>query len=91
MQAVIAIPELYVLRKYADAGNVLTREVAGVPVRGMQWTAFTFPFNLTGQPAASVPCGWTAQGLPVGLQVVGRRNDDASVLRACAAPSRAGR
>jgi Asp-tRNA(Asn)/Glu-tRNA(Gln) amidotransferase A subunit family amidase len=61
------------------------REVAGVPVRGMQWTAFTFPFNLTGQPAASVPCGWTAEGLPVGLQVVGRRHDDASVLRACAA------
>jgi aspartyl-tRNA(Asn)/glutamyl-tRNA(Gln) amidotransferase subunit A len=65
------------------------REVAGVPVRGMQWTAFTFPFNLTGQPAASVPCGWTAQGLPVGLQVVGRGRDDASVLRACAAFERA--
>ena len=65
------------------------REVAGVRVRGMQWTAFTFPFNLTGQPAASVPCGWTARGLPVGLQVVGRGRDDASVLRACAAFERA--
>ncbi len=61
------------------------REVAGRPVRGMQWTAFTFPFNLTGQPAATMPCGWTSEGLPIGLQVVGRGRDDASVLRACAA------
>ncbi|MDP9469704.1 MAG: amidase [Chloroflexota bacterium] len=60
-------------------------EVGGKPVTGMQWTAFTFPFNLTGQPAASVPAGWTRDGLPVGLQVVGRRWEDALVLRACAA------
>ena len=51
----------------------------------MQWTPFTFPFNLTGSPAASVPAGWTASGLPVGLQVVGRNWEDALVLRACAA------
>jgi Asp-tRNA(Asn)/Glu-tRNA(Gln) amidotransferase A subunit family amidase len=60
-------------------------EVGGRPVTGMQWTAFTFPFNLTGNPAASVPAGWTADGLPIGLQVVGRRWEDALVLRACAA------
>lgn len=60
-------------------------EVGGTPVAGMQWTAFTFPFNLTGQPAASIPAGWTDDGLPIGLQVVGRRWDDALVLRACAA------
>jgi aspartyl-tRNA(Asn)/glutamyl-tRNA(Gln) amidotransferase subunit A len=47
-------------------------------------SVFTFPFNLTGQPAASVPCGFTKAGLPIGLQVVGRRFDDVSVLRACA-------
>jgi aspartyl-tRNA(Asn)/glutamyl-tRNA(Gln) amidotransferase subunit A len=47
------------------------------------WTPFTPPFNLTQQPAASVPCGLTAIGLPVGLQVVGRMHDDASVLAAC--------
>ena len=46
---------------------------------------FTFPFNLTGQPAASVPCGFTADGLPVGLQIVGRWHADALVLRAAAA------
>jgi aspartyl-tRNA(Asn)/glutamyl-tRNA(Gln) amidotransferase subunit A len=43
---------------------------------------YTLPFNLTGQPAASVPCGITAAGLPVGLQIVGPRFADALVLRA---------
>ena len=59
--------------------------VGGLPVDGMQWTAFTFPFNLTGQPAASVPAGLTDDGLPIGLQIVGRRWEDARVLRASAA------
>jgi aspartyl-tRNA(Asn)/glutamyl-tRNA(Gln) amidotransferase subunit A len=58
--------------------------VSGEAVTGMQWTAFTFPFNLTGNPAASVPAGWTVDRLPVGLQVVGRRWQDDVVLRACA-------
>lgn len=61
-------------------------EIAGVkgsPV--LDWTPATYPFNLTGQPAASVPCGWTDEGLPVGLQIVGRRFDDVTVLRAAAA------
>jgi aspartyl-tRNA(Asn)/glutamyl-tRNA(Gln) amidotransferase subunit A len=51
----------------------------------LAWVAFTYPFNLTGQPAATVPCGFTAAGLPVGLQIVGRRLQDALVLRASAA------
>ena len=49
------------------------------------WTPFTYPFNLTQQPAASVPCGFTAAGLPVGLQIVGPRHGDALVLRAARA------
>jgi aspartyl-tRNA(Asn)/glutamyl-tRNA(Gln) amidotransferase subunit A len=49
------------------------------------WTPFTFPFNLTGQPAASVPCGLAPDGLPIGLQIVGPRYADALVLRAARA------
>src|SRR5215217_2110712 len=51
----------------------------------LDWTPFTFPFNLTGQPAATVPCGFGGNGLPVGLQIVGRWRDDIAVLRAAAA------
>lgn len=46
------------------------------------WTPFTYPFNMTGQPAMSVPCGFTGEGLPVGLQIVAARHHDALVLRA---------
>jgi aspartyl-tRNA(Asn)/glutamyl-tRNA(Gln) amidotransferase subunit A len=49
------------------------------------WTPFTHPFNLTQQPAGTVPCGFTAGGLPVGLQIVGPRYRDLLVLRAMAA------
>ena len=57
--------------------------------RWTEWTPFTYPFNMTQQPAASVPCGFTSAGLPVGLQVVGPRHADARVLAACAAFERA--
>jgi aspartyl-tRNA(Asn)/glutamyl-tRNA(Gln) amidotransferase subunit A len=49
------------------------------------WTPFTYPFNLTQQPAATVPCGFTDDGLPVGLHVVGPRHADLGVLRVCKA------
>jgi aspartyl-tRNA(Asn)/glutamyl-tRNA(Gln) amidotransferase subunit A len=49
------------------------------------WYPYTHPFNLTGHPAITVPCGWTSDGLPVGLQIVGRWFEDALVLRAAAA------
>lgn len=51
----------------------------------VQLTRFTNPFNLTGFPALSVPCGFTRAGLPVGLQIAGRPGDDATVLRVGAA------
>lgn len=54
-------------------------------VRSTAWLSFTFPLNLTGQPAATVPAGWTRDGLPVGLQIVGPHLGDALVLRASAA------
>jgi aspartyl-tRNA(Asn)/glutamyl-tRNA(Gln) amidotransferase subunit A len=59
-------------------------DIAGRPVEAYDWIPFTYPFNLTGNPAASVPCGFTKDGLPIGLQIVGRRFDDVTVLRAAA-------
>jgi aspartyl-tRNA(Asn)/glutamyl-tRNA(Gln) amidotransferase subunit A len=53
--------------------------------RWIDWTPFSFPFNLTQQPAASIPCGLTREGLPVGLHLVGPRYGDALVLRAARA------
>jgi len=49
------------------------------------WASFSYPFNFTGQPAATVPAGFTPGGLPVGLQIVGRRFADLAVLQASAA------
>lgn len=60
-------------------------KIDGRIVQPFQWLAFTFPLNLTGNPAASVPAGFTEDGLPVGLQIVGRHLADAMVLKASAA------
>ncbi len=54
-------------------------------VSDLFWTSLTDPFNFTGQPAASIPCGFTEKGLPVGLQIIGRRFGDHTVLQASAA------
>jgi aspartyl-tRNA(Asn)/glutamyl-tRNA(Gln) amidotransferase subunit A len=51
----------------------------------IEWAEFSHPFNMSWNPAASVPCGFTDQGLPVGIQIVGRRFDDLGVLQAAAA------
>jgi aspartyl-tRNA(Asn)/glutamyl-tRNA(Gln) amidotransferase subunit A len=66
-------------------GMPAVKEIGGQRVSPLGWIPFTYPFNLTGQPAASVPAGFTAAGLPVGLQIVGRRHADRTVLAASAA------
>jgi aspartyl-tRNA(Asn)/glutamyl-tRNA(Gln) amidotransferase subunit A len=53
--------------------------------RWTDWSPFSYPFNLTQQPAATIPCGLTKKGLPVGLHIVGPRYADALVLRAARA------
>lgn len=63
-----------------DAGRLQPEgELTG---KWVDWTPFSYPFNLTQQPAASVPCGFTKAGLPAGLQIVGRMFDDWTVLGA---------
>jgi aspartyl-tRNA(Asn)/glutamyl-tRNA(Gln) amidotransferase subunit A len=48
----------------------------------VEWSSFSFPINLSQQPACSVPCGLSTDGLPIGMQIVGARGDDAGVLSA---------
>jgi aspartyl-tRNA(Asn)/glutamyl-tRNA(Gln) amidotransferase subunit A len=66
-----------------DAGKEVADRM--LQSRWTDWTPFSFPFNLTQQPAASIPCGLTAAGLPVGLHLVGPKYADALVLRAARA------
>lgn len=55
--------------------------IDGIVHGPLQWTQFTYPYNLTGQPAASVPAGSTQSGLPVGMQIIGNRHADLLVLQ----------
>ena len=60
--------------------------IGGTPVIPFWgYTPFTFPFNMTMQTAASVPCGFSSDGMPIGLHIIGRRGEEATVLRASAA------
>jgi aspartyl-tRNA(Asn)/glutamyl-tRNA(Gln) amidotransferase subunit A len=68
-----------------EAGADYPPTLNGDPTSYLGWTKFTYPFNITGQPAATVPVGFDREGLPVGLQIVGRWRADEAVLRAAAA------
>jgi aspartyl-tRNA(Asn)/glutamyl-tRNA(Gln) amidotransferase subunit A len=62
---------------------VAPREIGGYPVTDpLSWVQFTAPISLTGNPSASIPCGWTPDGLPVGLQITGNHLADRLVLQA---------
>src|SRR4029078_9003535 len=65
-------------------------EIAGQKVGGMGSVPYTAPFNISGMPGVSTPAGCASDGLPVGLQVVGRRDDEEAVL-ACGAVAEANR
>ena len=67
--------------------DVGTDMPAGLPDdrNAVSWTYYTYPFNLSGQPAASIPAGFTADGLPVGLQMVSKINREVDIFRAAAA------
>jgi len=51
----------------------------------VSWVYYTYPFNLTGNPAASVPCGFTLAGMPVGLQIVARTLREVDLFRVAGA------
>jgi aspartyl-tRNA(Asn)/glutamyl-tRNA(Gln) amidotransferase subunit A len=55
------------------------------PLNGLEHISFTVPFNMSEQPACSINCGYNRDGLPIGLQIVGRRHDDLGVLQAARA------
>ncbi|MEM2086118.1 MAG: amidase [Archaeoglobaceae archaeon] len=64
-----------------ELGSISPKEIAGEPITPIGWMPFTYPFNFTGQPAASIPAGFSKEGLPIGMQIVGRKFDDLGVLR----------
>ncbi len=68
-----------------EAGALYPAHWADHPWDWIRWAPYSFPFNLTHLPCASVPAGFSAEGLPVGLQIVGRRFAELTVLQAAAA------
>ncbi len=56
-------------------------EIDGKKVSLGAWSPYTHPFNMTGHPAASIPCGWSTEGLPIGMQIIGKRFDEVTVLQ----------
>ncbi|GLY30964.1 amidase family protein [Kineosporia sp. NBRC 101731] len=75
----LVMPTLPLTAFAADA-EVPEGGEAGAPLPWITWTPYTYPFNITGQPAISLPCGFDPHGLPVGLQIVGPWAGDDRVL-----------
>lgn len=83
------MPTTPVLPFAAEADGPADWDPDSSPVAWARWTPFTYPFNLTGQPAASLPCGVTDDGTPVGLQIVTARHRDDLALQFSVAAERA--
>ena len=81
----LVMPTVPVLPFAADRQTPPEQPEGNSGVEWARWTPFTWPFNLSGNPAATVPCGFTPEGLPVGMQVIGRRYAEGDVLQFCAA------
>ncbi|MBA7526497.1 Acylamidase [subsurface metagenome] len=64
-----------------ESGDAYPSQINGINVSPTAWQAFTFPFNFTGHPAATIPCGWTNANLPIGLQIVGKRFQELLILQ----------
>jgi len=64
-----------------ESGVAYPSQINGINVSPTAWQAFTFPFNFTGHPAATIPCGWTNNKLPIGLQIVGKRFQELLILQ----------
>jgi Asp-tRNA(Asn)/Glu-tRNA(Gln) amidotransferase A subunit family amidase len=64
-----------------ELGQIYPSMIDGKMVSPTAWMPFTAIFNLTGLPAASIPCGWSSDGLPIGMQIIGRQFDDLTVLQ----------
>ncbi len=65
-----------------DETNLTNITINGKNITALGWLPFTYPFNMSGHPAASIPCGWSNNGLPVGMQIVGKRFDELTILQA---------
>jgi len=64
-----------------DLGIDIPEKINGKEISPLDWLPFTYPFNLSGHPAASIPCGWSNDGFPIGMQIVGKRFDEVSILQ----------
>ncbi len=64
-----------------ELGMMFPPTINGKGVGPTSWMPFTFPINMTGNPAATIPCGWSKGGLPIGMQIIGPRFDELTVLQ----------